>query len=97
MSIGSWRLEIDEIDTAILGLIQKRIGMVEEIGKIKAKAGLPLVDEEREREIISRLVEERKEPLSAEAVSDIFNSIIREARRVQTEDILRIIHEKEVL
>ena len=97
MSIGSWRSQIDEIDTRILELMQKRIDIVEEIGRIKTKAGLPLVDEEREREIISRLISERKDPLSVEAVSTVFNCIIQESRRVQTENTAKLRQETNTL
>jgi chorismate mutase len=97
MSIGSWRSKIDAIDTQILALLQKRIGVVEEIGKVKAKSGLPLVDEEREREIINRLLSERVEPLSAEAVRRVFRCIIQESRRVQNENIVKTAREREIL
>lgn len=96
MSLESRRNEIDRIDTEILNLLQRRIGIVEEIGKIKAKAGLPLVDNGREEIIMSRMLRERAEPLSVEAVSCVFNCIIRESRRVQIDYLANIKQEKEV-
>ncbi len=85
MNLETWRNEIDGIDTEILNLLQKRAVVVKEIGKIKAKAGLPLIDEEREQAILNRISRRRNEPLSGEAVSCIFSCIIQESRRIQIE------------
>src|SRR5690348_5673223 len=86
MSLENWRNEIDSIDTEILSLLQRRISIVREIGKVKATAGLPLIDEERESAIINRVLKEKKEPLSAEAVNCLFDCIIKESRRVQIDE-----------
>ena len=86
MSLDSWRQEIDAIDTEILGLLQKRISIVREIGRVKARAGLPFIDEERERIIMNRVLGQREEPLSVEAVNCVFNCVIQESRRVQIEE-----------
>src|SRR4051812_29504293 len=95
MNIGSWRSEIDAIDSQILKLMQKRILIVEEIGRTKTRAGLPLIDEVREREIIRRLQNERADPMSEEAVNNVFTNIIRESRRVQTADLVNFVKGKE--
>lgn len=83
MSLEDWRNEIDRIDLEIVNLLQRRISIVEEIGKVKAKLGLPLVDLEREKLIMNRILIERREPLSVEAVTCVFQCIIEESRRVQ--------------
>lgn len=85
MSLEDWRKEIDRIDLEIVSLLGRRVSIVEEIGKVKTLAGLPLVDSEREKFIMNRVLNERRDPLSVQAVSCIFNSIIQESRRVQIE------------
>ena len=96
MSLEDWRNEIDRIDLEIVNLLQRRISIVEEIGKVKAQAGLPLVDAEREKYIINRVLNERREPLSVEAVNCVFNCIIQESRRVQIDYLTNIERQKEV-
>lgn len=85
MDLEDWRNEIDRIDSDVLSLLQRRIEIVEEIGKVKAGAGLPLIDKEREKFIMKRVLDRRREPLSVEAVTCVFNCIIQESRRVQSE------------
>lgn len=96
MSLEDWRNEIDEIDMEILNLLQKRINVVERIGKVKTKAGLPLIDKAREKFIINRVVNNCREPLSAESVNCVFNCIIQESRRVQIDCQAKISQQKEV-
>lgn len=90
MSLEDWRNEIDRIDLEIVNLLQRRIGIVEEIGKVKAKIGLPLVDIKREKFIMNRVLNKRREPLSVEAVSCVFNCIIQESRRIQLDYLANI-------
>ena len=97
MSLEDWRNEIDRIDLEIVNLLQRRISIVEEIGKVKAKTALPLVDTVREKFIIDRVINKRREPLSIAAVNCIFNCIIEESRRVQIDYLANIKQQKEML
>ena len=96
MSLENWRNEIDSIDAEILDLLQKRITIVREIGKVKARAGIPMIDEERERIIINRVLNRRKEPLSVEAVNCVFNCVIQESRRVQIAELIETCQKEEI-
>ena len=49
------RKRVDEIDDGIAGLFAERLSLVEEIAGAKKKAGLPILDAAREREIADRL------------------------------------------
>ncbi len=46
------RKEIDRIDAQIAGLLDRRLDVAAEIGRYKQERGLPVLDEEREREKI---------------------------------------------
>lgn len=48
------RGRIDEIDKQIIELLEERIKVAKEIGKIKKELNLPIKDEEREREVLKR-------------------------------------------
>ena len=87
MDFSDWRSEIDAIDGEIMKLLKRRAQIVAEIGKAKAQKGMPVVDKERERQILSRIENDSHSVLSAEAAQCVFRCIIKESRRIQAEFI----------
>ena len=85
MSIDDWRGEIDAIDEELLRLMNRRATLAAEIGAIKTRRGLPICDENREREIVARAIRTNQGPLDDRAVDNIFRRIILESRRVQAQ------------
>jgi chorismate mutase len=83
MRIEDCREEIDRIDGELLRLLNRRALLALEIGELKARAGLPLKDEGREREVLSRSSVANSGPLADGSVARIFRRIIRESRRVE--------------
>jgi chorismate mutase len=83
MRIEDCREEIDRIDGELLRLLNRRALLALEIGEMKRRAGLPLKDEGREREVLSRSSVANAGPLGAGSVARIFRRIIRESRRVE--------------
>jgi chorismate mutase len=83
MSIQELRAVIDEIDEGIVHLLNWRLEIAIEIGKLKRDKGLPLRIPLREREVLTRVWGGNKGPLSDAAVSRLFRLIIRETRRVE--------------
>jgi chorismate mutase len=83
MRIEDCREEIDRIDGELLRLLNRRARLALEIGEMKARAGLPLKDEGREREVLSRSSVANAGPLGQNSVARIFRRIIRESRRVE--------------
>lgn len=78
--IDDWRARIDEVDERIVGLINERLGYAIEIGELKRARGRQVRDRARERALIERLQALNQGPLSREAIADIFDRIISEAR-----------------
>jgi chorismate mutase len=54
-ALNRLRSRIDRIDKGIIRLLLKRSRAVERIGRLKKQQGIPVVDSEREREILSRI------------------------------------------
>ncbi|MDP6394453.1 MAG: chorismate mutase [Desulfobacterales bacterium] len=81
--IRASRSAIDKIDEKILDLINKRFLLVQEIGHIKKRCGIRIVDKGREKEIINRLTDRNKGPLDDDALHHIFTAIIVGGRGVQ--------------
>ena len=85
-SIGELRESIDEIDEKILDLINRRLQVVMEIGKIKSQNGVPIIDNGRENLLIKRLLSLNSGPIDKEALRRIFNEIIGVCRDIQKAD-----------
>lgn len=74
---------VDGIDGEILDLINRRLEMVQEIGRCKRRGGGGVLDRQREAAVIDRLVKRNKGPLTQEDLQHIFMEIISVARQIQ--------------
>ena len=83
MTIEHWRTEIDEIDREMLRLLNRRARLAMKVGALKQNAGLPCCDNEREREVLTRLQQANGGPLDSRAIGKLFRRIIRESRNLQ--------------
>ena len=83
MSIEDRRAQIDEIDRELLRLLNRRASLAAQIGALKRRAGLPLYDADRERDVLARACRDNQGPLDDCAVAEIFRHVIRESRRVE--------------
>jgi len=83
MDISDWRKKIDEIDTAVLKLLNLRAEMALEIGKLKSVGGIGLRAPVREREIIERMQAANPGPFDAQAIETIYVTIVNQCTRAQ--------------
>jgi len=83
MSIEDWRARIDELDNELLRLLNTRARLAVQIGILKRRAGLPIQDAERERDVLARACRANAGPLDERAVAEIFRRIILESRRLE--------------
>lgn len=81
--IGELRKSIDEIDEKILNLINQRLLLGKEIGKIKRKIKEQVTDKVRELSILKRLKDLNKGHLRNDTLDYIFTQIISESREIQ--------------
>lgn len=84
--IGRLRRAIDEIDKKIMELINQRLSLAKQIGDFKKQGGIQITDSNREKEIMSRLLEKNNGPVSNSGLRNIFSVIIAEGRKVQRPD-----------
>ncbi len=84
--ISALRQAIDEIDDNIMGLINRRLLLAQQIGRVKKKGAIPVTDRQREKEIIDRLRHKNSGLLSADGLRQIFAAIIAEGRNIQKTD-----------
>ncbi len=78
------RNNIDECDRQIIKLLRQRFELARKIGAYKANHNLPVLDERRERELISDR-RQQASGLRSDLVENIFKLIMAESRQVQVE------------
>jgi chorismate mutase/prephenate dehydratase len=83
MSLGDLRTQIDEIDEQIVSLLHRRADIAHEVGQIKAKAGLPIVDREREGAIMRKIMAPNESNIDTAVIARIYGEILLESRRIQ--------------
>lgn len=80
--LQSLRTRIDDIDQQIVELFRQRMELTAQVGKYKAAHGIPVLDRERERQVLwnkGQLVEQELRP----AVTTLFQTIMALSRRQQ--------------
>ena len=77
------RSEVDQIDSLILGQLNRRAELVARIGQTKSRSGSPIYQPAREAKVIGRAVEANQGPLSNSAVAAIFNQIMVSGRSLE--------------
>jgi len=82
--LEEYRVVIDELDRRIVDLLNQRTRVVEDIGRVKRSADLPIYEPRREDQVYENISQAIADgPLTKEAVTRIFERIIDEMRMVQ--------------
>src|SRR3990170_813490 len=76
MDLDDWRARITALDRQLLNLLNQRAEAAIEIGRTKAREGLPYYIPEREKEILDRLQRENPGPFPNDAVRAVWREII---------------------
>ncbi len=77
------RRQIDRVDSELVLLLNRRMELAAEVGRIKASAGLPTFHPEREQIVSQRLSELNPGPLSGESLRSIYREIFAASRLMQ--------------
>jgi chorismate mutase / prephenate dehydratase len=83
--ISDWRAAIDVNDRQLVQLLNTRAKLACELAKLKHEMGIEILDSEREQQVLALARQNSAGPLDHDAVTRIFQSIIEETRRVETD------------
>ncbi|MES2177394.1 MAG: chorismate mutase [Gemmatimonadota bacterium] len=84
LDLAERRAKIEEIDRRIIALLADRVALGRETAEIKRAAGLPILDPQREAEVIRRAVTTAREhDLPVESVRELFWQVVGLSRRAQ--------------
>ena len=81
--LDEFRVMIDDVDRRIVELLNERTRVVEEIGRVKRLAQLPIYEPKREDQVFANITGCNHGPLTPEALRGIFERIIDEMRKIQ--------------
>ena len=79
------RKELDVINQKLLTLLNRRLRISLDIGRVKKEMGKKIHDAEREREILDGLNRKNRGPLKEEDLRRIFKMIMKVCRQSQIE------------
>lgn len=79
------RASIDELDRVLVKLLNQRAKYALEIGRAKREIDAPVYSPAREREVLARVEQQNRGPLSAEGLRRLYERIIDESRRLERE------------
>ncbi|MGA2589806.1 MAG: chorismate mutase [Bryobacteraceae bacterium] len=82
-ALEDYRVLIDAVDLRLLDLLNERTRVVEEIGRVKRAAKLPIYEPKREDQVFDNVTTHNGGPLTPDAVKRIFERIIDEMRTIQ--------------
>ena len=77
------RKKINLIDRRLLKLLNQRLIVALEIGKIKREIGEKVYDPKREKEVLRRLKIKNRGPLKEKDLEKVFRTIMKVCRRSQ--------------
>lgn len=86
--LGKKRKEIDLIDQKLSNLLNQRLRIALEIGKMKKERREKVYDSRREKEILERLERKNKGPMKKEDLKKIFRMIMKVCRKSQKQKMM---------
>jgi len=81
--ISNLRTRIDELDLALVRLLNERANCALAVGHEKDRLGLPVYQPAREADVLSNVRAANRGPLDDAAITRLFERIIDEARRLE--------------
>jgi chorismate mutase-like protein len=81
--LAECRFKIDAIDRQLVDLLNQRTLIVENIGRAKQSAALPVYEPKREEDVYRNILSQNRGPLAPDALRRIYERIIDEMRSQQ--------------
>ena len=87
MDIADWRKKIDDVDRRLVELLCQRAQAVHEIGKLKAVAGLPAYEPDREKTVFENVRKANAGPLPDRELLRIYERVVDVMRQSEMEEM----------
>jgi len=84
--LDNLRKQIDEIDTELVKLFERRMEQSLQIAEYKIRENIPILDEEREKAVIEKNTMRLKNRELNEELREFFSTIIRLSKKIQNRE-----------
>lgn len=81
MELEKLRLELDKIDFRMVSLLEKRKKKVIQIGKVKKLIGMAIIQKEREKETVQKLI--NQSDIEPEVIENIYRVLFNYSYQLQ--------------
>ncbi|MGT2934811.1 chorismate mutase [Streptococcus castoreus] len=88
MTLEEIREQINHVDQELIALLEKRMELVTQITAYKLANHLPVLDQAREDQILTKVSELVKEPSFELAIHEIFKTIMTLSRHYQSHQLV---------
>ncbi|MDK2868720.1 MAG: maltose O-acetyltransferase [Clostridiales bacterium] len=78
------RKELNDLDKALIELLEKRFEVTEQVGAFKQRENMVVLQPEREAEILDRIAKTLSESDYSEYIIEIYRSIFEQSRSQQS-------------
>jgi monofunctional chorismate mutase len=86
MKLDILRKKINTVDLKIIHLLQQRVLLVKEIAREKKSQKIPIIDKEREKEVLSSVINEaNKYNIDTFFIRKLFINIMKHSKIIQNE------------
>ncbi len=75
-----FRKKIDKVDEQLVKLLDERMGLAFELGKLKKSGGRGVFDANREEEVFNKLQDLPKQTIRDDEIKELYEQIIRISR-----------------
>lgn len=84
-NLSQARQEINELNQQLVVLLEKRFARVKEVNDFKLSRGLPVLDQQREKQILDQIAQQVTIPELAVNIQAIFREIMHQSRIYEEE------------
>jgi chorismate mutase/prephenate dehydratase len=86
-ALTSSRQRIDHIDDQIVGLLNERAAVVREVGVVKLRFHAPASAPGREEQVLRRISDQARAPLTPQAVQKIYHMLLAEMAAMEDREM----------
>jgi len=83
MSLDELRDQIEALDQTLLRILNERMELSIEIGKLKRREGREIYDPKREENLLAALREQNEGPMVDDALEAIYRAVLEASREIQ--------------
>ncbi len=89
MNLGELRKQLDDVDSKIVELFEKRMDLCKQVAEYKIETGKGVLDKERERQKILSVTSQAHNDFNKTGLSELFEQIMAISRKLQYQLLLK--------